>query len=318
MFKAAVYRFYQNYLMASRLPEYERLMSMLVEHGYSFLTVADLARRAEGAALPARTCIVRVDVDSDVPTAREMFCIKRALGIRTTYYFRLCTLDSELMKEIPASGSEVGYHYEEIATVAKRLGLQSRADVESSISIIRAEFTRNIERFADQAGSYPVTIASHGDWINRKLRLTNHFIADPALRHALGILAEAYDPELNRPVQARFSDAEAPAWWRPASPAEAIKNGVSCIYLLVHPRQWRANRLENFRLDIERSAEASLYLSRCLAKASIARYRRFCAPSRFFQRLPATGSSSVRSARIAALLHHNDCGRDRGRSTGSE
>lgn len=277
--KSVAYRFYQNYLMASRLPEYESLMTMLVEYGYSFLTIADLARRANRAALPARTCIIRVDVDSDVPTAREMFHIKRALGISTTYYFRLSTLDHHLMKEISAAGSEVGYHYEEIATAAKRLGLRNRCDVESSVSIIRAEFKRNIELFADQAGCLPLTIASHGDWVNRKLRLPNHYIADSDLRQACGILAEAYDPELTAPVQARFSDKEAPAWWRPASPIEAIKDGIPCIYLLVHPRQWRANRLENFWLDVERSKETILYFSRCAARTSTAHFRRSCRTS---------------------------------------
>ncbi|MBV8459560.1 MAG: hypothetical protein JO009_01590 [Candidatus Eremiobacteraeota bacterium] len=272
MLKAAVYRFYQNFLMSSRLAEYERLMSKLVEQGYCFITIADLARR-NGGAIPARTCIVRVDVDSDLPTAREMFRIKRALGITSTYYFRLSTLDPELMKEISACGSEVGYHYEELATVAKRLGLCNKAEIDNCILLIRDEFKRNIQSFSAQAGALPRTIASHGDWVNRKLRLPNHYFADRALCEAFGITAEAYDPRLNAQVKARFSDADAPAWWRPEPPSKAVTDGVSCIYLLVHPRQWRANRLENLRLDIERVIESILYSWRCKAKGNVDRYQ---------------------------------------------
>ena len=259
MMKTITFRAYQNFLMPSRLPEYERLLGTLVAQGYRFLTVADFARQGVAGCLPPRSCIVRTDVDSDVATAREMFRIERALGLRTTYYFRLRTLEPGLMREIADSGSEVGYHYEELATFAKRHGLRNAGDIDAWADAIRAELAGNIERFAASAGRVPLTIASHGDWVNRKLRIFNHSVVDAALRARFGLLAEAYDDWLNAPVRARFTDAPPPGWWVPGSPAAAIAEGAACIYLLLHPRQWRANRRENLRLDAERAAEGVAY-----------------------------------------------------------
>lgn len=271
MMKKAVFRAYQNFLMRSRLPEYERLLGDFVAQGYSFLTVADLARQGTSGRLPPRSCVVRIDVDSDVATARDMFRIERALGLRTTYYFRLRTLEPGLMREIADSGSEVGYHYEELATFAKRHGLRNGGDIDAWTDAIRADLARNIERFAEIAGRVPLTIASHGDWVNRKLRIFNHSVVDVALRARFGLLAEAYDDWLNAPVRARFADAPPPAWWVPGAPASAVAEGTACIYLLLHPRQWRANWHENLRLDVERAAEGVAYAARCAARANAER-----------------------------------------------
>lgn len=285
MMKAAMFRAYQNFLMPSRLPEYEQLLRDLVAQGYSFLTVADLARQGTLGRLPPRCCIVRTDVDSDVATARDMFRIERALGLRTTYYFRLRTLDPGLMREIADSGSEVGYHYEELATFAKRHGLRNGGDIDAWADAIRADLARNIERFAEVAGRSPLTIASHGDWVNRRLRVFNHSVVDAALRARFGLLAEAYDDWLNAPVRARFADAPPPAWWVPGAPAASVAEGAACIYLLLHPRQWRANRRENLRLDLERAAEGVAYAVRCAVRAKAERRGRLKAsasmPGRF-------------------------------------
>jgi len=279
MTKAAAFRAYQNFLMPSRLPEYERLLGTLVAQGYRFLTVADLARQGAAGGLPPRSCIVRNDVDSDVATARDMFRVERAWGVRATYYFRLRTFDPGLMQEIADSGGEVGYHYEELATFAKRHGLRNGGDIDAWTDAIRAEFTRNLQRFAEITGRSPLTIASHGDWVNRKLRVFNHSVIDPALRARLGLLAEAYDDWLNAPVRARFADAPPPAWWSPNSPAASIAEGVACIYLLLHPRQWQADWRENLRLDVGRTAEGVAYAVRCAARANAERRGRRKAPA---------------------------------------
>jgi hypothetical protein len=266
MLRKAGFRIYQNFLMPSRLGEYERLLKSLMKEGYNFLTVADLADCAKGKALPPLACILRVDVDSDIRTARQMFAIERVLAVRTTYYFRVSTFDAELMRRMTAYGSEVGYHYEELATVAKRLGLRDKADLDANISQIRKEFATNIEMFAEYAGHLPTTISSHGDFINRRLGVSNYEAIDAALRERFGIVAEAYDEWLNATVQARFSDWDPPNWWRPCAPVQAISRRVPCLYLLLHPRQWQASVLENLRLDTERLSEDLLYRARSMAR----------------------------------------------------
>jgi hypothetical protein len=266
MLKKAGFRIYQNFLMSSRLGEYERLLKSLIEKDYKFLTVAELAGCARGKALPPLACIVRVDVDSDIGTAREMFAIEVSLGARTTYYFRLSTFDAKLMRQMTAFGSEVGFHYEESATVAKRYGLRDKADLDANISTVREEFARNIEIFAQYAGHLPKTIASHGDFINRRLGFINYDAIDAALRERFGIVAEAYDEWLNAVVEARFSDSEPPNWWSPCSPDQSISRRVPCLYLLLHPRQWQANVWENLRLDATRIVEDLRYRVRCTAR----------------------------------------------------
>lgn len=256
--------------MSPRLGEYERLLAGLRGKGYRFLTIAELAAcsRSE-AALPPLACVIRNDVDTDPGTARRMFELERTCDARATYYFRLSTFDPPLMHSIAAHGSEVGYHYEELATIAKRRGLRTKAELDAHLPSIRAAFSRNIQAYAERAGRLPKTIASHGDWINRKLGVPNSYAIDAELRARFGIVAEAYDEWLNRPVQARFADhCGAPNWWMPHAPDETIAGGVRCLYFLVHPRQWRANPAENLRVDANRAVEGLAYGWRCLARNS--------------------------------------------------
>jgi hypothetical protein len=262
MFATIGYRAYQDFLMRSRLGEYTRLLESLIKQGYTFLTVAGLATGVKAGNLPALACVIRMDVDTDLPTAREMFSVEKALGIKTTYYFRLRPFDAGFARRVAAHGSEVGFHYEELASVAKRLGLRNKVEVDTQLPAIREEFATNFAWFAQQVGFWPKTIASHGDFVNRKLRIPNSYAVNGRLLERFGIIAEAYDAWVNAPVQARFSDSQPPAWWIPGPPDEAIHSRVPCVYILVHPRQWRANRAENARFEIERVIEGWAYQRR--------------------------------------------------------
>jgi hypothetical protein len=267
MLKQVGYRLYQDLLMPSRLGAYERLLRRIAAQGYAFLRVVDMAAWARGGDAPEMACILRMDVDSDVPTARRMFEIASANGIRGTYYFRRSTFDAALMRRIEAQGSEVGYHYEELSTLARRLGLSGRADIDAHLPEIRECFARNLLEFASILGHLPKTIASHGDFANRKLGLANHYAINTSLRERFGIVAEAYDEWLNVHVRARCSDRGPPVWWKPAAPDEAIDRRVPCLYLVVHPRQWRANIRENLRLGAERTYQEALWRMRSAARA---------------------------------------------------
>jgi hypothetical protein len=117
------------------------------------------------------------------------------------------------------------------------------------------EFRRNIEAYRSMAGGLPKTVASHGDFCNRILRVTNSCIVDNNLREEYGILAEVYDEWLNAPVTLRLSDKDAPDWWSPMPLREALRNAPTCLYVLLHPRQWRANFRENLKAEAIRVAE---------------------------------------------------------------
>lgn len=250
------WRFHQNFLMRDRISEYADLLAAAKANGYVFLTISELAAVARGMMpAPQFAFVLRNDVDTDVDTARLMFKTEKSLGVRSTYYFRLSTLDIELMRDMREYGTEVGYHYEEVATVAKRLGLRSSAEVESKLEIIRAEFRRNMQRYQSVAGTFPKTVASHGDFCNRALRITNCCIVDEGIREEFGISAEVYDEWLNAPVTLRLSDKDAPRWWSPMPLCDALAKKPACLYVLVHPRQWRANPRENVKAEITRIAE---------------------------------------------------------------
>lgn len=243
----------QNYWMTDRLPEFRQILLTIRDAGYRFTTVAEFAQEAlQRRRFAQRLCVLRIDVDSDPDGAGRIFDVANDLGLPGTYYFRLSTIDAKVVRRIAGSGSEVGYHFEEIATAIKGFGLRNKRQVEASLAIIRQEFRRNISLFHDKTGVWPRTIAAHGDFLNRRLRITNDRLIDRALLGEFNILAETNEPWLAHPVSARISDRPAPSWWHPESPVEALKRMPDVLYLLVHPRQWVPRPLLNTGLDLLR------------------------------------------------------------------
>lgn len=251
-------RIYSDFLHTSRLDTYERLLESALAADYQICSVGGLWRRmVVGGLEPARRyLLVRHDVDTDPGTAAAMWQINRRLGVETSFFFRLSTLDPGLMAEIGAAGSEASYHYEELATVAKRRRLRSRADAMNHLPEARERFAENLGRLRLLTGLPMTVVASHGDFVNRRLGLPNWVIlTDPDLRHALGIDLETYDEALLSNLPSRHADGPHPRHWDPTDPATAIQAGERVISVLVHPRHWRVNRVVNARDDAGRVFE---------------------------------------------------------------
>ena len=72
-----------------------------------------------------------------------------AVGATATYYLRLATAPAHaaFAGRLHDAGFDVGYHYEEAATVAKRIRARDRAAVEAQRPAIEAAFRQNVERF---------------------------------------------------------------------------------------------------------------------------------------------------------------------------
>ncbi|MGH6878032.1 MAG: hypothetical protein ACREHV_11755, partial [Rhizomicrobium sp.] len=183
--KRLYYHAYQDFFMGSRLDAYRALLRHLRKLGYRFCTLADFIAGIEQTR-DGPICLLRNDVDSDPAGAARMFACDREEGVHATWFFRLSTLDPPLMKQIAEHGGEVGYHFEEVATVAKRLGLRSRTDVDFHMDAIRAEFRNNVLRFAARAGLRPRVVASHGDFINRRISVANDYLLTTQLMDELG------------------------------------------------------------------------------------------------------------------------------------
>lgn len=261
MISAVRYRFYQNYLMGSRLSKFRELLLLLKSNGYQFITVQELADRLKGGVpLPQHTAIIRCDIDSDVQTALDMFRAAQEIGAVATWYWRLSTLDKAGLAEIERSDHENGYHFEEVATFAKRNGLRNSSDVQLHLQDIQEEFSNNLENlYLSAAGKMPKTVASHGDFANRFLGETNSILIDETIRTKYGIIAEAYDDWLNKPVTRRFSDTGPPHWWKPSSPLVSPPEEADVFYALVHPRQFKSRWIENTAIDIERGWQGITY-----------------------------------------------------------
>jgi hypothetical protein len=260
---ALYYRVYQDFFMGSRLGAYRALLRQLREAGYRFCTMTEfVAAMDRGETFDTPVCLLRNDIDSDLAGAARMFACDRAEGIPATYYFRLRTVDRELAREIAAEGGEVGYHFEEIASVAKRLGLSSASQIETQLDAIRREFRDNVLAFGALTGIVPRTIASHGDFVNRRIGVPNQQLLTRALMDELGIVADAYDQRIHGGLAARFSDCPPPIWWRPMNPLDALAAKPATMSILVHPRQWVCNPLLNLYLGATRFWEEAVWRCR--------------------------------------------------------
>lgn len=257
------YRLCADFFMPSRLGEYKDLLQFALDHQYQVCSIRHFLEITDhGQNQPkGQYLILRHDIDTDVSTAKAMWAIEQLLSIKSSYYFRLSTLDIPFMREIEAAGGEVGYHYEEIATIAKQKRLKTRDQVNAVMPEIRALFRDNLNRLRGKT-SLPLRIAaSHGDFVNRKLGMRNcEILSDNNFREQLGIEHEVYDQHLMRFVKSRHADlAGYPRLWEPNDPASAITSGIDLIYVLVHPRQWRVNRKESLTDNIRRMVEGVRY-----------------------------------------------------------
>jgi len=252
---------YQNFIMPDRLEAFRKLLREIAGKGYRFTTIEAFASAIKAGNIPdGPLCILRVDIDSDPDGAGRMFDIASAEGgVHATYYFRLATLDPHLADRIRSQGSEVGYHFEELATCAKQMGLRTPEEIEANRQPMRDAFRRNVIYFRDAMGEPLQTVAAHGDFLNRRIGVKSQRIVDPALLDECGIAAEAHEPWLLRAIDARVSDRPAPLWWHPQSPEQALSTSPRVLHILVHPRQWVRAPLLNARLDLQRGMEEASY-----------------------------------------------------------
>lgn len=242
-------RLYADYLMPSRLPVYEDFLRAARDAGYAQIAVREYLQRLRrnGGKAGQGTVVHRHDIDTDLRTARKLFEIEKKYEVRSTFYFRLSTLDFPLMRAIEAYGSEASYHYEELASFAKKHGIKDRGIILGRLPEIRADFERNFRSVQEQCGHKLTTVASHGDFANRRLKLTNtEILRDQSLRARCGIECESYDRALLDHIDVYIADRPHPQYFHPASPFAALGK-YRRICFLTHPRQWETNWMENTR-----------------------------------------------------------------------
>lgn len=249
-------RIYSDYLMPSRFEEYEKILLASKRNGYVHLSVRDFCEQLEHDDIPKKVFVHRHDIDTDVKTARKIFEIEKKHGIHASYYFRLSTLDFKLMREIEDFGSEASYHFEEIATYAKCNHIKDPNIVRKSMISIREDFFKNLKMIEKNLEKKITTVASHGDFANRKLKIVNFELLNDDFRKQCGLKCECYDEILMKNFDARISDKPYPVYYSPCSVFDEIANGKKHIYFLSHPRQWNTSFYDNTKENFTRLIES--------------------------------------------------------------
>jgi len=254
VFKAVGKRLLADYIIKLGLQEYEKLLLEAKSRGYQLMSLSAFYDRFILKQAPkdeARIFLNRHDIDVDLKTARMMFEIEKKMGVSSTFYFRLSTLDFNFMREIKDYGSEVGYHFEEIATFAKRHHIKDKELLlKLHLREIQESFLTNLHKIESSLGFKIRSAASHGDFVNRALGLANNEIIDDELKSKAGIDFEAY--ELVPYFDKYLSDAPYPKFWRRGSPFTAMEEGAQIICLLTHPNHWERNFWANTKSNFSR------------------------------------------------------------------
>jgi len=255
------HRVYSDFLMPPRFEMYKNLITEILNLGYEIHSVSSFWQILKAGNLrpDVKYVVLRHDVDTDPAAAEAQWQIEKSLGVKASYYFRLSTLNISLMREMAQAGFEVGYHYEEIATVAKEKCLKSRKQIQQNMPYIRQRFKENLSLLRKRTGLPMKIVASHGDFVNRALKTPNYELLNRALRQEMEIELEVYDEIFNQYVTSRHIDCAYPKFWRPSTPYEAIYRAEHVVYIITHPRHWRVNRNKNLIDDVKRLWEGLRY-----------------------------------------------------------
>lgn len=253
-------RLYCDYAMPSRLAAHEQFVCAAHAAGYAQMSVRQFVAAArKGLRADQKIVIHRHDIDTDLRTTRKLFALEKKHHIQSSYYFRRSTLDFKLMREIEEYGSEASYHYEELATYAKRHKIKDPAVIRDRLPEIRADFLNNFQRIEQRFGRKMTTVAAHGDFANRRLNVRNTEILDHRpLRERCGIDCETYDRALLDQVDIYIADRPHPQYYHPSAPLEALGRHAR-ICLLTHPRQCETNWAENTKDNLLRFYEGATW-----------------------------------------------------------
>lgn len=256
-------RVFEDYLKPSRLPLYQQILELALLNNYEMMSELSFYKLITAGDIDGRKILVnRHDIDTSPKVASKMFEIeKKVYGKNgsSTYYFRLSTIDRELIKMIDSFGYETGYHYEELATLEKKTKTKSKEGMMGQKSEAEQQFLKNLGYFRRFTGSPSISVASHGDFINTKYKIQNAVLLENEMvRNKGNILFEAYDPIVNTPIEKRFADQVLLAEFAPQV-IDAIKDGVSVIMLLTHPRNWQVDFFANTKDNAKRLIEGTIY-----------------------------------------------------------
>ena len=228
-------------LQPPRWKEYETLLAQALGMDYQVTSLIEWHTKFSETS-NERFLILRHDVDTDLRGTRRMFEIEKRLGVKSTFYFRWSTADSNLIQAIRDYGSEVVLHYETLATYAEMNGLDKKEQItQEVVHTCRNLLKKEIEEFSHRFGPIK-SIASHGAERNILLGVTNFSLLEGEDIRDYGVVLEAYNPSLIQQFDIYISDSTVldNYWKYGVSVPEAIEHGHKIICFLSHPDNWNS------------------------------------------------------------------------------
>lgn len=242
--RKAGWRLYEELILPDRQHAYRQLLQLAKDQGYRVIDNAQwLTLQTEGTTDPTeRILVMRHDIDTDPTLALVWHQIEQSLDCRASYYFRQSTMNADVIRQLAQAGVHVSYHFEELADYAKQHRLRTPAAVQTAMPAIQAMFAEKLADFRKRFNLPADIVCSHGDWMNRHLRMPNHtLLQDQTLRQQLGIRSECYDDNVMTPFSCYLSDSNPPHYWVRGEPLALIREGVTPLGILTHPKSWRAH-----------------------------------------------------------------------------
>jgi hypothetical protein len=167
--------FYKNYIS---------LLENLLNRGYQAVRFQDFSTIEQSGV------IFRHDVDLLPNNALKMAEIEHGYGINGTYYFRIVpeSYNVEIMKKIAALGHEIGYHYEDVDIVHRRMrSMGVKITCDELIDLAYESFCKNLALFRE---NFEVnTICMHG---SPMAQFDNKIIWEKYNYRDLGLIGEPY------------------------------------------------------------------------------------------------------------------------------
>lgn len=251
-------RINRDFFSGNRISQYKRILKCAVTNGYEFHTVLSFENIKERVSEKSKIIILRRDVDTaDYVIMNDFLKEEIEHGAKCSYYFRLNTVDYDFMSKVHNAGGEASYHYEELASYAYCNHIKDKTEVLRHIDEIRELFIRNYNMMKAKSHLPLLTVASHGDFVNKKIGITNVLIVNDQVREKNGIIREAYDDEHMKYITYRIADHSSPNFMELA--LAAIERGEPIIELLTHPRQWNSNIRVNLKENITRCCKGLMY-----------------------------------------------------------
>lgn len=255
-----------------RWKEYEEILKYALNNGYIVTSLIDWYLHYKDNQ-NYKVLILRHDIDYSIKGTTKMLEIERKLGlnklynklkeyedhlknktipkiifggVRSTFYFRWSTANKKLIKEIKEYGSEVGLHYETLASYAIKNNIYKKSEfTEKDLVNCQEELKKEIKKFKDLFGEI-YSAASHGHERNRMLGIPNNILVEGVNLQEFGLVLEAYNKEINELFDIYISDGSIfDGYWKYGiSPCEAIDKQIPTILLLTHPIHWNHNPLK--------------------------------------------------------------------------